>query len=228
MAFRPRDREPLLARLGRPGGMGPARRSARFRRPEEVRPLRGRVAPRRTGSAVGAQGACRPSGLRVRDRRHDGHSEEPRGPQRLPHGLRAVQRQPAGRALPAGKQLADARAERPAPAPPRRRASCAVPWRHLLLRRSRSPLGDQADQEGVDGPPEGVPGARHRSGPDGAVRRPRHQVPLLHPEADRGACHAPRGRGIEHPGDRHYRHLRGRDGVHAAVEPFRARGTATR
>ena len=50
------------------------------------------------------------------------------------------------------------------------------PRRHLLLRRSRSALGHQADQEGLDRAPEGLPGARHRSGGHDPVGRPRHQL----------------------------------------------------
>ena len=62
--------------------------------------------------------------------------------------------------FPEGRELADARPVRPAAAAAGGRAPGPVPRRHLLLRRSRSALGDQADQEGVDGAPPGLQGAR--------------------------------------------------------------------
>ena len=48
-----------------------------LRRPEEVRAVSGRMAARRAGAALGAQGLCRQADLRLRDRRHDGHPQEP-------------------------------------------------------------------------------------------------------------------------------------------------------
>ena len=50
--------------------------------------------------------------------------------------------------FPKGGQLAHARPERAAPASPCGRTPRAAPRRHLLLRRSRSALGRQADQKG--------------------------------------------------------------------------------
>ena len=43
--------------------------------------------------------------------------------------------------------------------------------RHLLLRRSRSALGHQADQEGLERAPAGLQGSRHRSGGHDPARR---------------------------------------------------------
>ena len=43
-------------------------------------------------------------------------------------------------------------------------------------------------KKGWTGPPEGLSGARDRSGAHRAVGRPRHQVPVLDAKADRGAC----------------------------------------
>ena len=48
------------------------------------------------------QGPRRQAGLRVRDRRHDRHSEDPHRVRRLPHRLRAVQRDAARRVLSQG------------------------------------------------------------------------------------------------------------------------------
>ena len=62
--------------------------------------------------------------------------------------------------FPEGLELADARAVRAAPAAAVGRAPRAVPRRHLLLRRSRSALGDQADQEGMERSPAGLQGSR--------------------------------------------------------------------
>ena len=62
---------------------------------------------------------------------------------------------------------------------------CPVPRRHLLLHRPRPALGGQAHQEGLDGAPEGVPGALHRPGDDDPVGRARHQVHVHDAEAAR-------------------------------------------
>ena len=67
-------------------------RSAAFADLQRLRRVRGRVAARRSGAALGAEGARRQAGLRVRDRRHDRHPEDARRVRRLPHRLRAVQR----------------------------------------------------------------------------------------------------------------------------------------
>ena len=110
------------------------------------------------------------------------------------HRLRDVQRHAAGEVFPQGRQLADARPVRPAAAAAGRRAPLPVSRRHLLLRRPRSALGGQAHQEGLDGAPQGVPGARHRPGADRPVGRPRHQVHVHHAEAARRPGH-PAGKG---------------------------------
>ena len=82
-----------------------------------------------------------------------------------------VQRHAARQVLPQGRQLADARALRPAAAAAGGRAPGPVSRRHLLLRRPRSALGRQAHQEGLDGAPRSVQGALHRPGDDDP-RRP--------------------------------------------------------
>ena len=76
-----------------------------------------------------------------------------------------------GRRVSEGVGLADGRTERPAPAAARDRAPRAASRRHLLHGRSRSALGDQADQEPADGSDGGLQAARHRSGADAAAAR---------------------------------------------------------
>ena len=66
--------------------------------------------------------------------------------------------------FPPGAELADARPLGPAAAAAGGRAPGPVSRRHLLLRRPRSALGDQADQEGLDGAPRSLQGALHRPG----------------------------------------------------------------
>ena len=56
LAFQPGDRLSVLAGLGGEGRLGSTRSGSRLRRPREVRPFRGRVAPRWPGSPLGAQG----------------------------------------------------------------------------------------------------------------------------------------------------------------------------
>ena len=53
----------------------------------------------------------------------------------------------------------------------RRRASVPAPRRHLLLRGSRSPMGHQVDQEGMERALERLQGSRHRSGGDDPAGR---------------------------------------------------------
>ena len=124
------------------------------------------MAARRSGPALGPQGVRRPARVRVRDRRHDGCPQDTHQRRGLPHRLRAVQHDAAGRQVSERIQLADARPERSAAAAPGDRASRAASRRHLLRGRSRSALGDQADQEGLERPDAGVQGSRHRSGDD--------------------------------------------------------------
>ena len=168
-------------------GFDPGKDVGEPRRPRQVRPVRGRVAARRPGPALGPEGVRRPARVRVRDRRHDRRAEDPHQRRGLPHRLRAVQRDAAGRQVSEGIQLADARAERSAPAAPGDRASRAAPRRHLLRGRSRSALGDQADPEGLERADAGLQGSRHRTGGDDPQRRPRHPVHVHDAEAARGA-----------------------------------------
>ena len=114
--------------------------------------------------------------LRLRDRRHDRCAEDADRLRRLSHGLRALQPHAARRALPAGIELADARSFRSASSAPGGRTPCAVSRRHQLLRRPRSALGHQADQEGLDRAPAGLQGPRHRSGRHDPRRQSRHQA----------------------------------------------------
>ncbi len=185
LAFQPRHRHAVLARTRQVLSVQPAQGRAGFRRLEAVRAFRGRMASRRPGAALGAQGAAQQADLRFRDRRHYRHPQEPRRPGRLPHRLRDVQRHSAGEVFPQRVKLAHARSVRPAASASGGRAPLPIPRRHLLLRRSRSALGRQAHQEGLDGAPEGVPGARHRPGADGAVGQPRNQVHVHDAEAAR-------------------------------------------
>ncbi len=155
--------------------------------------ISGRMAARRSRPAMDSEGARRQAGLRVRDRRHDRHAEDARRPRGFPDRLRDFQRDAARRAFPARLQLADARAVGAAAAAPLGRAPGAVPRRrHLLLRRSRSPLGHQADQEGVDRAPAGLQGSRHRSGGHDSPGGPRHPLHVRDAEAARIAGAAAR------------------------------------
>ena len=154
-------------------------------------------------AALGAEGAGGQAGLRLRDRRHHRHAEDAHRHRRLPDRLRDVQRHAAGRVLSrrASNWLMLG------PSGPRRlrlvgRAPGPVPRRHLLLRRSRSALGDQADQEGLDRAPAGLQGSRHRSGGHDPSGRPRHPVHVHDAEAARGAGAAARVDGHDHPADR--------------------------
>ena len=92
----------------------------------------------------------------------------------------------ARRVFSPGVELADARPLRPAAAAAGGRAPGPVPRRHLLLHRSRSALGDQAHQEGLDGAPRSLQAALHRPGDHDPRRRPRHQVHVHHAQAARG------------------------------------------
>ena len=61
-----------------------------LRRHAEVPAVRGRVAPRRAGQPLGAQGVRGQADVHLRDRRHDGHSQEPRGDRGPPDRLREL------------------------------------------------------------------------------------------------------------------------------------------
>ncbi len=185
------------ARLG--SAQARSRRSPTFARFE---PFRGRVAARRTGAALDPEGPRRQAGLRVRDRRHDRHAEDAHRLRRLPHRLRAVQR----RRCPTSTFPKGSNWLMLGPSGPRRlrlvgRAPRAVPRRHLLLRRSRSALGDQADQEGLERAPAGLQGPRDRSGGHDPPGRPRHPLHVHHAEAARGAGAAARVDGHDDSAD---------------------------
>ena len=122
----------------------PAEGGQVLRRPEEIPGVRRRMAARRPGAAVGAQGLRRPADLRVRNRRHDRDSQEPHRDRRLPDRLRIVQSHAAGRVLSQGRELADARPFRPAPAAAGGRAPVPVPRRDLLLHRPGSRDGSSS------------------------------------------------------------------------------------
>ena len=157
--------------------------------------------------------------LHVRNRRQHRRAEVAHRHRRLPHRLRAVQQDAAGRQVSEGRRLADDRPERPAPAAARHRASRATSRRHLLHGRSRSALGDQADQDGRDGDDGAVQAPRHRPGahaPEGARH---HQVPVHHAEAARGVV---RARVAEE--SRHHRRVLRRHRDDAAVPSLRGRG----
>src|SRR5258708_7083021 len=90
-------------------------RGERLLRSRALRRVPGRVAARRPRPAVDSEGARRPADLCVRDRRHDRRAENAHRIGGFPHRLRIVQRHAAGRVLPQGIELADARSLGSAP-----------------------------------------------------------------------------------------------------------------
>ena len=106
----------------------------------------GRVAARRTGASLGAARSGRPADLRVRDRRQHRRAEEPHQRRGFPHRLLALQPHARRRGLSPGEQLADAWPLGSTTIAAGGRTPRAGPRRHLLLRRSRSALGDFAHQ----------------------------------------------------------------------------------
>ena len=147
----------------------------------------------------------------------------------FPDRLRDLQRDAARRAFSRGANWLMLGPSGPAAAAAVGRAPGAVSRRrHLLLRRSRSALGHQVDQEGLDRAPAGLQGSRHRSGGHDPPGGPRHPVHVRDAEAARIAGAAARVDGHDHPEGRHHGHFLGRHRVHAAVEPLRARGAARR
>src|SRR5262249_8212952 len=108
------------------------------------------MAPRRTRSALDSEGTRGETGVRLRNGRYYRGPEEPRGAGGLSDRLRDFQRHASRRALSERVQLADARTVRASPIALVGRASGAVSWRDLLLRRPGSPLGHQVDPEGVE------------------------------------------------------------------------------
>ena len=206
----------------------PRHRRQGLRRPRQVRLLRGRMAARRSGRTVGPQGLRRQADLRLRDRGQHRRAQVPDQPRGLPDRLLEFQRHAARGQVSARLELADGRAVRPAAPAAGDRASGAAPRRDLLHGRSRSALGHQAHQEGLDRASAGLQGPRDRPGGDDPRRRARHQVPVHDAEAARVAGASPRVDGHEHPQGGHHGNFLGRHRVYAAVEPFRARGAARR
>ena len=111
--FDPATGSPFWLEFARSSGWDPRREMQGFARSARVSAIRGRVAARRARAALGAEGAGRQADLRVRDGRHDRHSQDAGRVRGLPHRLRAVQRHPARRVLPEGRELADARPSGP-------------------------------------------------------------------------------------------------------------------
>ena len=89
-------------------------------------------------------------------------------------------------AFPPRLELADARSLRPAAAAAGGRAPGPGPRRDLLLRRSRSAVGDPADQARADRRAGGLQGARDPAGPDAPAGPRRHPVHVHHAEAAGG------------------------------------------
>ena len=151
LAFRSGDRLPVLARVREEARLGSAPRDQRLRRPAafgafEDEWLRGgpvqRWVPkalRRQAGLTSSRPAARPASRRRASASTTSGSTTRSSATTLPDEY-----------FPEGLELADARAVGPAAAAAGGRAPGAVSRRHLLLRRSRSALGDQADQEGLD------------------------------------------------------------------------------
>ena len=96
------------------------------------------------------------------------------------------------------------------------------PRRHLLLRRSRSALGDQADQEGLERAPAGLQGSRDRPGGHDPRGRARHPLHVRDAEAARSARAAARVDGDDASG------RRGSPASSPAAPSSRRSGTASR
>ncbi len=205
--------------MGETGRLGPAQGGQELRRPRQVRRLPGRMAARRRGPPLAAEGLRRPARLGVRDRRQHRPPEGAHQHRRLPHRLRDVQRHHSRRRLPARRRLAVDRPVRPAPAAPRGRAPRPAPRRHLLHARPRPALGDQAPEVAGDGHVREVQEACHRPGGRAPQGAPDHQVPVHHAQAAGGAVRARLAQGA-----RHHRHLLRRHRDDAAVPSLRRRG----
>ena len=150
----------------------PLKDDQRLRRPREVRPVRGRVAARRAGAALGARRRCADKPIYVFET--GGTTGIPKT--RIASTTSASTTSCSATTLPdeyfpKGSNWLMLGPSRPAPAAAGGRAPRAAPRRHLLLRRSRSALGHQADQEGLDGAPGGLQGAR------ASIRRSRSSAP---------------------------------------------------
>ena len=148
LAFRPGDRLPVLARSREDAGVGSAQGDQRLRRPRQVRRLPGRMAARRPGAALGAEGATRTSrSTSSRPAAAPACRSRASASTTSASTTRTFSDTLPDDAFPQGRRLADGRPERAAPAAPRGRAPGAASRRHLLHGRSRSALGDQADQD---------------------------------------------------------------------------------
>ena len=209
--------------------LGSAPRDHALRRPRALRPVRGRVAARRSGAALdsrkgspASRSSCsRPAARPACRRRASPATTSAPTTSSSARRCRTSTFRKASNWLMLG------------PSGPRRlRLSvehlAQYPRRHLLLRRPRSALGDQADQEGLERAPAGLQGSRDRSGGHDPAGRPRHPLHVHDAEAARSAGAPARVDGHDDPQGRHHRHLLGRHRVHAAVEPLRARGAARR
>ncbi len=119
--------------------------------------------------------------------------------------------------------------QRPAAAAAGGRAPGPASRRHLLLHRSRSAVGHQAHQEGLDGAPRSVQAALHRPGDHDSRRRARREVHVRHAEAARSAVPgAWKNAARSLARDGHHRHLLRRHRVHAAVDAVLRRGIVRR
>ena len=148
LALRSGDRMPVLARAREARSTSIRSTDVKaLRRSRQVRLLRGRVAARRPGAPLGAEG--------VRRQRRSTCSRPAAAPACRSRASTSTtsasttrtsaRRCPTTR-FPKGADWLHGRAERPAPAAPGRRAPGAASRRHLLHGRSRSALGHQADQ----------------------------------------------------------------------------------
>ena len=168
----PRPASPFWLDFAKKAGWDPRREIRDVRRPAALRRVPGRVAARRPGAALGAERARGQADLRLRDRRHDRHPEDPRRVARTSGSTTSCSAQTLpDEYFPKGSNWLMLGPSGP------RRLRLAVehlaqyPRRHLLLRRSRSALGHQADQEGLERAPAGLQGSRHRSGGDDPAGR---------------------------------------------------------
>ena len=113
---------------------------------------------------------------------------------------------------------------RTAPPSPRRGTPGPVPGRHRVLPRSGPEVGDRADPEGMERTPRGLQAPCDGSGGHDPRSRPRHPLPVRHPEAPRRALPPARGRGDDARRVRHPRGFLRRHRVHPGVDPVRDGG----
>ena len=198
--FDPATGCPFWLEYAKKAGWDPRREITRFADLKRFGAVRGRMAARRPGPALDSQRAGRQAGVRVRDRRHHRHAEDARRASTTSGSTtRSSARRCRTSIFPKGSNWLML-----GPSGPRRlRLSvehlAQHPRRHLLLRRPRSALGHQADQEGLERAPAGLQGPRHRSGGHDPPGRPRHPVHVRDAEAARGAGAAARVDGHDDP-----------------------------